>query len=70
MKDEAEREQETVTVAFALNGWKILGRAVMQPTFSQDNSGSCENKPWRGSRKEGWDQKDCLGEHCSYFGIR
>lgn len=43
MKDEAEREQETVTVAFALSGWKILGKAVTQPTFYQDNSGTCEN---------------------------
>ena len=51
MKDEAEREQETVTVAFALNGRKTLGRAVMQPTFYQDNSGSCETKPWWGVKK-------------------
>lgn len=60
MKDEAEIEQETVTLPYALSGWKILCRAVRRPGlhFTRITLAHVENTAWLGSGEEGWNQGD------------
>lgn len=62
MKAEAEIEQETVTLPYALSGWKILCRAVRRPGlhFARITLAHVENTAWLGSGEEGWNQGDLV----------